>query len=99
MMAPFCIAGEAPSPEGALAGNMPPEWFAPPKTASELGITQFSQSPILDGQGLPPVEDRLPGDPVVSHPYERIGKYGGKARVTLFDHRRFLQVERPVELL
>ena len=73
MGATVCIAEED------FAG-MPPEWFAPPKTASELGITRFSQSPILDGQDLPPVEDRLPDDPVVSHPYERIGKYGGKAR-------------------
>ena len=98
MGATICVAEEdfAPEPsagerEGApFASNMPPEWFAPPKTASELGITQFSQSPILDGQDLPPVEDRLPDDPVVVHPYDRIGKYGGKARVTLWDHRPFL---------
>ncbi len=85
--------------EGApLASNMPPEWFAPPKTASELGITHFSQSPILDGQDLPPVEERLPEDPVVSHPYERIGKYGGKARVTLWDHRRFFPHEHALTI-
>ena len=78
--------------------GMPPEWFVPPKTASELGITQFSQSPILDGQDLPPVEERLPDDPVVSHPYESIGKYGGKARVTLFDHRRFLPHEHALTI-
>ena len=85
--------------EGApFASNMPPEWFAPPKTASELGITQFSQSPILDGQDLPPLEDRLPDDPVVSHPYERIGKYGGKARVTLWDHRRFFPHEHALTI-
>ena len=29
---------------------MPPEWFAPPKTTRELGITQFSQSPLLDSR-------------------------------------------------
>ncbi len=91
MNATVCIAEEDTS-------GMPAEWFAPPKTASELGITQFSQSPILDGQDLPPVEDRLPDDPVVSHPYESIGKYGGKARVTLFDHRRFLPHEHALTI-
>ena len=42
---------------------MPPEWFAPPKTASELGITSFTQSPFLDDRDLPSVEQRLPDDP------------------------------------
>ena len=113
MVATVCIAEEdiasgereeaplaskkAPAVE-PFASNMPPQWFVPPKTASELGITQFSQSPILDGQDLPPLEDRLPDDPVVSHPYERIGKYGGKARVTLFDHRRFLPHEHALTI-
>ncbi len=92
MGAPVCIAEED------ITSNMPPEWFVPPQTASELGITQFSQSPVLDGQDLPPLEDRLPDDPVVSHPYERIGKYGGKARVTLFDHRRFLPHEHALTI-
>ncbi|MDE0226700.1 MAG: ABC transporter substrate-binding protein, partial [Gammaproteobacteria bacterium] len=91
MNATVCIAEEGTS-------GMPPEWFVPPKTASELGITQFSQSPILDGQDLPPVEERLPDDPVVSHPYARIGKYGGKARVTFFDHRRFLPHEHALTI-
>ncbi|MDE0450394.1 MAG: ABC transporter substrate-binding protein [Gammaproteobacteria bacterium] len=91
MNATVCIAEEDTS-------GMPPEWFVPPKTASEIGITQFSQSPILDGQDLPPVEERLPDDPVVSHPYESIGKYGGKARVTLFDHRRFLPHEHALTI-
>ena len=97
--APVCVAEQGIARDGAsFASNMPREWFAPPKTASELGITQFFQSPILDGQDLPPVEDRLPDDPVVSHPYERIGKYGGKARVTLFDHRRFLPHEHALTI-
>jgi len=71
------------------AAPMPLEWFAPPKTASELGITDFTQSPILDGRDLPPLKDRLPDDPVVSHPYESIGKYGGTARITHWDSWQF----------
>ena len=53
---------------------MPAEWFAPPRTASELGIASFTESPFLDDRDLPPVEERLPDDPVVSHPYRNIGK-------------------------
>ncbi len=47
--------------------------FEPAKTASELGITKFSQSPILDSQDLPPVEERLPDDPMVIVPLAEIG--------------------------
>ena len=88
----------APSAGAPFASNMPPEWFAPPKTASELGITQFSQSPLLDGRDLPAVQDRLPDDPVVSHPYERIGKYGGKARITLWDGWQFFAWEHALTI-
>ncbi|MDE0450393.1 MAG: ABC transporter substrate-binding protein [Gammaproteobacteria bacterium] len=89
--ATVCLAEERPV-------DMPPEWFAPPKTASELGITRFSQSPLLDGRDLPPVEERLPDDPVVSHPYERIGKYGGKARITLWDNWHFFNWEHALTI-
>ena len=77
---------------------MPAEWFAPPKTASELGITDFTQSPFLDGQDLPPVEDRLGDDPVVSHPYESIGKYGGRARITHWDGWQFFNWEHALTI-
>ena len=42
--------------------DWPEEWYQPPKTASELGITTFSESPYLDGRDLPPVEERLPDE-------------------------------------
>ena len=77
---------------------MPPEWFAPPSTASELGITRFSQSPMLDGRDLPPVEERLPDDPVVIQPYRRIGKYGGTARITLWDTWQFFNGEHALTI-
>ena len=99
MVAAVCIAEEDVLPEEEpFASNMPPEWFAPPKTANELGITQFSQSPLLDGRDLPPVKERLPDDPVVSHPYERIGKYGGKARITLWDGWQFFAWEHALTI-
>ncbi|MFW6027117.1 MAG: hypothetical protein ACOCRX_12350, partial [Candidatus Woesearchaeota archaeon] len=64
-----------------LDSNVPESWNQAPKTASELGIAEFDQSPILDKKvergELPPVEERLPKDPIVIEPYEDIGKYGG----------------------
>ena len=77
---------------------MPSEWFAPPKTASELGITRFSQSPFLDDRDIPPVENRLPDDPVVIQPYRAIGKYGGTARITLWDTWQFFNWEHALTI-
>ena len=86
------FAGEPEAPD------WPREWFAPPKTASEVGITRFSQSPFLDDLDLPPVAERLPDDPVVIQPYERIGKYGGKARITLWDSWQFFNWEHALTI-
>jgi peptide/nickel transport system substrate-binding protein len=74
---------------GAGAGipreTWPESWFQPPKTASQLGIETFHQSPVLAeavARGeLPPVRERLPEDPIVVEPSERIGRYGGTAIV------------------
>ena len=68
--------------------SWPKEWFAPPRTASELGITNFQEAPklqaLVESGALPPVEERLPDDPIVIHPYEQVGQYGGTA--TVVDH-------------
>lgn len=49
-------------------------------------ITKFNESPMLSAlvkQGkLPPVEKRLPSDPVVIKPLEKVGKYGGTLRTS-----------------
>ena len=71
----------------------PKSWFAPAKTASELGISRFQESPALAGLGLPPVAERLPDDPVVVEPYQRIGRYGGTARITMTDHWHYFNWE------
>ncbi len=60
----------------------PRAWYEPMKTASEVGITQFSQSPVLDSHDLPPLKERLPDDPAVVVPMAEIGRYGGTARIT-----------------
>ena len=36
---------------------------------------------LVDAGRLPPVEERLPEEPMVVEPYERIGVYGGRMRV------------------
>ena len=89
------VSVEAQTPEQA---DLPPEWFQAPQTASQLGITTFSQSPYLDGRDLPPVEQRLPDDPVVIQPYESIGKYGGTARITIWDTWQFFNWEHAVTI-
>lgn len=73
----------------------PPSWFDPARTASELGISSFSQSPLLEGQLLPPVTQRLPDDPVVITPLSGRGVYGGTARVILEDARLMFPAEGP----
>jgi len=54
---------------------------------SILKNRSFHQAPILDqqvqSQGLPPVTDRLPVDPVVVVPISEIGAYGGTLRRSL----------------
>lgn len=35
---------------------------------------------VKEGE-LPPVEERLPDDPIVIEPFDRIGQYGGKLRI------------------
>lgn len=65
--------------------EVPESWFGPPMVASEEGIDEFNQSPILNDDveegKLPPVQERLPEDPIVVEPLERVGDYGGTMRI------------------
>ncbi len=71
--------------EERVQEDFPESYFEATKTASQLGITEFNQSPILDEKvnkgELPPVAERLPEDPVAFEPIDRIGDYGGTHRV------------------
>lgn len=55
---------------------------APEGGRDETGGTGAKEAPMLAKQvkegTLPPVEERLPKDPLVVEPTERIGKYGGQ---------------------
>ena len=52
---------------------------------TSYSITKFGQAPMLAKQVekgvLPPAEERLPQDPYVVVPVERVGRYGGTARL------------------
>lgn len=103
MALPFCAAAvcgsvalgnESAQPVFDIhARGWPQSWFEPAKTASELGITRFQESPMLTERDLPPVAERLPDDPVVVQPFERIGQYGGTARITMTDHWQYFNWE------
>ncbi len=91
----LCLAlalGASLSAEAAES-DWPQAWFEPARTASQFGIDSFSQSPLLEGRGLPPVERRLPGDPVVVVPLESMGVYGGTARIIADDRSMFISPE------
>ncbi len=46
---------------------------------------KFQQSPLLDGKGLPPVEERLPEVPyVIPHKWVVDGNYGGRLNMNAF---------------
>jgi peptide/nickel transport system substrate-binding protein len=67
------------------ADSWPASWFEAPHLASHFGITEFSESPTLSERvargEIPPLGERLPDDPYVIEPAERVGDYGGTIRV------------------
>ncbi|MBT3563755.1 MAG: hypothetical protein HN493_07420, partial [Gammaproteobacteria bacterium] len=77
--------------------NWPDAWHKPAITASEAGINKFDQAPMLIEREkeaeLPPLRDRLPEDPVVTVPFEKIGTYGGTARVFFTDYDKINAAE------
>ncbi len=98
LMAATHVAGNS---EGGMQDGFAPwptEWFEPAPTASQKGITRFTQSPYLEGRDLPPVEDRLPDDPVVIQPLGETGTYGGTARITTNEWLTFPNVEAPMTI-
>ena len=87
------LAGLLMLPQAARAEALPQAWFEPFKTASEVGIQQFSQSPMLDQRNLPPVAERLPDDPVVVVPLDDQAVYGGVLRTTRNEWLTYPNVE------
>jgi peptide/nickel transport system substrate-binding protein len=75
-------AAEQPAAEKPAAE---PEKPAAPAPAAEEPVeppSKFQQSPFLDGKGLPPVEERLPENPMVIKPLAGTDQqYGGNLRI------------------
>ena len=95
LVAAGCLAALPP----AVAEDvLPRTWFDGPRTASEVGLAAFSDSPYLAGRDLPSVAERLPADPVVIEPLRRTGKYGGKARIAQDDGWQFFNWEPAITL-
>jgi peptide/nickel transport system substrate-binding protein len=55
--------------------------YAVAQTPAAIG--SYAQSPLFDEQDLPPVEERLPANPLVVQPNESVGRYGGTWRTAL----------------
>ena len=69
-------------------------YYSTPEEYTELTgekITEYNEAPELAElvkQGkLPPVEERLPGEPLVVNPLEEIGKYGGVYREQVWTYK------------
>ena len=85
IMLPIITAcGAGATPQDGAGGQAAPAAAAadaaPAADATEETPSRFQQSPMLDGRDLPPVDERLPVNPLVITPHETIGTYGGTWR-------------------
>lgn len=76
LIATFVLSACGPKPT-----EVAPATPAPATKAPEVIVEKFKEAPALaelvKAGTLPPVEQRLPDSPLVTTPYESIGKYGG----------------------
>ncbi len=74
-----CGAGATEAPTSVPATNTSAPTAEPTNTAAP--VSTYKEAPMLAEQvsagTLPPVEDRLPAEPVVTTPVDSVGKYGG----------------------
>lgn len=84
-----CPPATVANPQGVVAGAYPQQYeLAEYETLANCKLT-FSSRKTFDDRltatnhtpnPLPPVEDRLPSEPLVVAPYDAIGTYGGRLR-------------------
>jgi peptide/nickel transport system substrate-binding protein len=65
-------AAQATNTSGAITGS-----DATDEPVATAVVSEFTQAPMLDGMDLPPVDERLPDNPVVTEVVDEIGQYGG----------------------
>ena len=85
-----------------LAAQLPPGQYNLDDYVRQTGASiTFSDSPYLAGRGLPPVEERLPKNPLVMQTWEEHGRYGGTLTWTEYtiDHDVYLRHLNAVKLL
>jgi peptide/nickel transport system substrate-binding protein len=78
----------APEPTDVPATAAPAATAAPEATAAPTAVPEpvsaYSEAPMLAARvaagELPPVEDRLPMDPIIVDPLGEVGRYGGSLR-------------------
>jgi len=87
-----CPASTVADPKGVPPGKWPQQYeLAEYEELTGCKLT-FSENPRIaelnaelnPDSELPPVEERLPEEPLVVQPYEEIGKYGGQLRGVSF---------------
>ncbi|MBI4927457.1 MAG: twin-arginine translocation signal domain-containing protein, partial [Anaerolineae bacterium] len=73
------VATEAPAEPTATAPSIVVDESTPTPVPT-VEAAKYKQAPMLDGMDLPPVEERISANPLVTAPVESIGKYGGTLR-------------------
>ena len=97
-------AGGDAAADAAMAkeGGLPPGQYNLDEYVRQTGASiTFSDSPYLAGRGLPPVEERLPKNPLVMETWMEHGRYGGTLTWTEYtiDHGHYLRHLNAVKLL
>jgi peptide/nickel transport system substrate-binding protein len=76
---------EAAPPADTAAPVAEQPTTAPAESAAQVPPGQYNESPMLaalvQAGTLPPVDERLPADPIVVEPVEELGQYGGSWRM------------------
>jgi len=85
------VAVDKPAPDGPYVDDPMSSKgynFYDYQTVIDQPIVSFKEAPLLQKRvmtgELPPLEERLPDNPLVMVPWEEIGRYGGRLRYTEF---------------
>jgi peptide/nickel transport system substrate-binding protein len=94
-----CAPAATPAPAAPAAEEAQPEEAAPAEAAAEMPATKYHEAPMLADMvaagELPPVDERLPEEPLVEDVVEEIGQYGGTLRRGFLgpsDHNNYTRV-------
>ena len=88
LSAAAAVVAACGAPDGGAEPEAAADAPAAAEPAAESGsMSKYNESPLLAERvaagELPPVDERLPANPVVIEPIEEIGQYGGTTRVAI----------------